>query len=177
MKSNPYLYKVPLKFGVFGALLLSVLLAILFYIGKHPLMIPVIVDFRLLAIPIFVVFTTLEFRDYRNNRQLFFWQGMLIGFLCYSTMGIGTGLFILILSIFNADFVSQYIQISTEQLVQNKEQFIESIGVEAYNHNLAKLPSTSGFDLSIDYFIKTILLGLLFTIIISVFLKRQPHKT
>jgi hypothetical protein len=144
--------------------------------GKHPLLIPVIVDFRLLAVPLFVVFAMLEFRDYRNEKQLFFWQAMFLGLICYSTMGIGAGIFILLFSNLNSEFLTQFIQISTDQLVQNKEEFIKSIGIEAYNYNLAKLPSTNGFDLSVDYFIKTILLGLFFTIIISLFLKRQPKN-
>jgi hypothetical protein len=60
--------------------------------------------------------------------------------------------------------------------MENKAEFIKSIGIESYEANLAKLPSTTALDLSVDYLLKTIVLGLLFTIIISVFLKRQPKK-
>lgn len=174
MNSNPSLYRVPLKFGAVGAILLSIVLVILFYMGKHPMLIPIIMDFRLIAVPIFVVLAILEFRDFRNRRKLVFWQGMFIGFICYTTMGLGAGVFLLIFTFADQGFLSQFIEISTTQLVENKDQFIQSIGPEAYNANLAKLPSTTGFDLSADYFFKTIIVGLFFTIIISVILRRQP---
>ena len=176
MKFNPDLFKVPLKFGAFGGLLLSILLLILFFEGKHPLLIPIIIDFRLLAIPIFVFLATKEFRDYKNGRLLQYWQGMFLGFLCYFAMGIATGIFILLFSAINSEFLSEFIRISMQQLVENKAEFIKSIGAESYEANLAKLPFTTALDLSIDYLLKTIVLGLLFTIIISVFLKRQPKK-
>ena len=174
MKINQHLYKVPVKFGFFGGILLSVLLLILYYEDKHPLLIPIFIDFRLLAIPIFVFLATKEFRDYKNNRQMHYWQGMFLGFICYTTMGIVPGIFILIFNAINGQFLADFISISMSQLVDNKDTFIESIGQEAYDSNLAKLPSTTAFDLSVDYLAKTIVLGLLFTIIISVFLKRQP---
>lgn len=174
MKSNPHLYKVPLKFGFFGGILLSILLLILYYEGKHPLLIPIIIDFRLIAIPIFVFLATKEFRDYKNNKLMHYYQGMILGFLCCFAMGLVPGVFILIFSAIDSAFVTEFIDISTTQMVENKQEFIESIGQEAYDANLAKLPSTGALDLSVDYLVKTIVLGLLFTIIISVFLKRQP---
>jgi len=174
MRLNANLIKVPVKFGAVGSLLLSILMLILFYMGKHPMLIPVIMDFRLVAIPIFVVLATLEFRDFKNQRKLVFWQGMLIGFVCYFSMGLGAGLFILLFSLANPAFVTQFTDISTQTMIQNKEELLKSIGLEVYNANLAKLPSTTGYDLSVDYFFKTLIVGLFFTIIISVILRRQP---
>lgn len=175
MKKIPPILQVPLKFGAAASLLIIILLVFLYYIGKHPLLIPIFVDFRLLLLPIFIFLSIKEFRDYKNEKILQFWQGMFIGLVCYIVIGLLAGICIYIFSeIMEPEFLRDFIRISTQQLTENKEQFLEAIGPEAYNSALEKLPLTTSIDLAKDYFLKTIVIGVFFTIIISVILRKQP---
>ena len=165
---------VALKYMAFGSLLSILLIVILYYAQRHPLLMPPILDFRILIFGVFIFFSLREFRDYLNGGVLYFWQGMSIGMLCYLGMALVGSLFILIFGWIVPGFLDSYLIIATSQLEANKEQFLEAIGEKAYNAALAELPLTTVTDLAVDYFLKSIPLGLFLTIIIAVILRRQP---
>jgi hypothetical protein len=172
---NP-LYKVPLRYAGIASVLGLVLTLVLFYSGKHPLLIPIIVDYRLLILPLFIFFAIKEYRDVYNSGVLTFPQGMLIGLIVYAGMGLLVGLSIYLFDlVIGGQFVQEYIDISYQQLVDNKQQFLDAIGEEAYQDSLETTPLTTILDLASDYFLKTCALGILFTIIISVILRKQPN--
>jgi hypothetical protein len=173
-RTLPPLVGVPLKFGIAGSVLIIILFVFLFYAGKHPLLISIVTDFRLILIPLFVFMSIKEYRDYRNNQVLHFWQGLIIGFNCYFVIGSLTAILILIFPNFEPEFLNKYIDISTNQLINNKEQVISAVGENAYNRTLQKMPLTTSIDLALDYAMKTLLIGIPITIIISVLLRRQP---
>ena len=174
MNRIPPIAFVPVKYGLIGSVLIAILFVILFYSNKHPLLIPIIIDFRLLLIPLFVFVSIKEFRDYRNSKLLHYWQGMAIGFLCYLAIGLISSIFILVFSNFEPNFIIQYVDISTAQLINNKQQVINAVGEEAFNRTIQKMPLTTSLDLALDYLLKTLLIGIPLTIIISVFLRKQP---
>src|SRR5258708_3429199 len=84
----PPLVRVPLRYGLIGGVLGFVLLIILYYIDRHPFLIPVFFDFRVALFAVFLFFTLKELRDYFFGGLLFFWQGM-----------IASGLFVIIFAI------------------------------------------------------------------------------
>jgi len=55
-----------------------------------------------------------------------------------------------------------------------KDKVISAVGENAYNRTLQKMPLTTSIDLALDYAMKTLLIGIPITIIISVLLRRQP---
>lgn len=173
MRNLPPLFKVPVKYALIAGLLGAVLIVFLYYVGRHPLLIPIIFDYRLLLLPLFLFFTMKEYRDVHNEKVMHFWEGMSIGFILYVAMGLVLGGFIFLLSVWiDPGFLNDYISISIEQLVNNKQEFLDAIGEEAYQASLEILPQTTAVDLALDYLIKTCAIGLLMTIIISVILRR-----
>ena len=175
MKKIPELVKVPFKFGIYGGILVIILIIILYYLNRHPLLIPIIFDFRMLLLPLFLYLSVKEFRDHKNDNILHFWQGIAGGFVCYSTIGFIASLFIFFFSrTIEPGFLAEFIEASHNQLTANREQFLKAIGEEAFQNTLRKLPFTRPIDLALDYFVKTMMIGILFTIIISVILRRSP---
>ena len=73
----------------------------------------------------------------------------------------------------SSNFLTEYIRISTGQLVTNKDLFIETIGEKTYTETLAQLPATQPIHLAVDYLLKSIPIGLFLTIILSVLLRRK----
>jgi hypothetical protein len=71
-------------------------------------------------------------------------------------------------------FLSSYVEKLMTQFRDNEKVIVENVGQEAYQQQLVKLPLSSAADLSADYFLKSMIIGLFLTIIISVILRRQP---
>lgn len=165
--------KVALKYGFFASVLVVALLIGLFYIDKHPLLIPIIYDIRIFLLAVFTFFAIKEFRDYRNGGELHFWQGMLIGMLIAISLGFFAALAIVIFGMVEPEFLNSYLEIMLGQLQSSKEEIIQSVGEEAYQNTLENLPSTTITDLALDYYLKSVVIGLFLTIIISVILRRK----
>ena len=62
-----------------------------------------------------------------------------------------------------------------KSLNEVKENLIGSIGDEAIQKSLEILPTTTIFDLALDYFLKSLPYGIFLTIIISLILRRKPN--
>jgi hypothetical protein len=168
------LIKVPFKYGAIAGLLGAILVIGLYYIGRHPFLIPVFLDFRVFLFGIFIFFILKELRDYWYGGILYFWQGVL-GSLLFTVMFalIAAG-FLWIFIWFVPDFLQSYIDQSLEQLKLLPEEVIARIGKAVYQRNLEMLPATNGFDLALLYFMQSFMISFFISIILSVILRRQP---
>jgi hypothetical protein len=170
------LIKVPLRYGVIAGLVGFGLLVGLYYMGRHPLLIPVFLDFRIILFGVFIFFTLREIRDYYQNGILYFWQGIIASLLftaCYAFIAsLALYLFVLAAPV----FLSDYVNLSIQQLKSLPSQVIEQIGREVYERNLGLLPATSASDLGLLYFLQSFMISLFISIILSVTLRRQPKS-
>lgn len=168
------LFKVPLKYGAVGGALGTILVIGLYYMGRHPFLIPVFFDFRIFLFAVFVFFTLKELRDYVYEGILYFWQGILSSFfftVIYALIAAtGISLFIAV----DPGFLNAYITLSTEQLKALPADIIQRIGKEVYERNLKLLPATNGFDLAVLYFTQSFMISFFISVILSVVLRRQP---
>jgi hypothetical protein len=165
---------VPIKYGSIAALLGSAILVALYYMDRHPFLIPVFVDYRLILFSVFVFFTLREVRDYFQGGIMYFWQGIFASFIFTVTFAVLSSLILLIFMSAVPEFLSDYIALSIEQLRLLPPQVIESIGKDVYNRNLELLPATNVADLAFLYFWQSFMISLFISIILSVILRRQP---
>jgi hypothetical protein len=176
MRKIKDIYLIPLKYGVVAATLSALLFLLLYYFGKHPLLIPALFDFRIILFPIFLVFSIRDFKENRNGGMLHYWQGMSVGIQVTLVISILMSLFILLFGgVLEPEFFTDYIDKLTLQLQSTNPEVIEQIGQEAYAKSLEILPSITLLDLSLDYFIKSLPYGLFLTIIISLILRKKPN--
>ena len=83
-------------------------------------------------------------------------------------------LFILVFGgLIETGLVDHYISGLQEQIIAGKERFSNSIGEEAYSKTLEILPSTTIYDLALDYFLKSWPLGLFLIIVITLILRKK----
>lgn len=168
--------KVPLKFGITGGLLAGLIMIMLYYIDRHPFLIQPMYDFRILLFAVFIFFSVKEFRDYHQAGELYFWQAMAIGIICYVIIGFIGGIILMLFGNIVPAFVTDYIGMAMEQLQADRETMVNAVGEEAYQNALERLPQTSIYQMAGDYLIKSMVIGFFLTIIISVVLRRQPNK-
>ncbi len=168
------LVKVPLKYGVIAGALGALLVIGLYYLGRHPFIIPVYLDFRIFLFGIFIFFTLKELRDYWFGGVLYFWQGLIASLLFTVLFALIASLTITVFASAAPVFVRDYVSLTVEQLRSLPPEVIEKIGKDVYERNLEMLPATNAFDLALLYFTQSFMISFFISIIISVVLRRQP---
>jgi hypothetical protein len=170
------LVKVPLKYGVIAGVVGAVLVVVLYYINRHPFLIDIYMDFRVILFGVFIFFALKELRDYYQDGILYFWQALIGSFIFVGTFAIISSVAIGVFIAAVPEFVQSYIRLMTDRLKALPPETINQIGKEVYDRNLADLPSTNVFDLASLYFWQSFMIGLFISIILSVILRRQPKN-
>ena len=168
------LIRISARYGTVGGILAFVLLIILFYLGRHPLVISPFLDFRVLLFGIFIFFTLKEFRDYEQEGALSFAQAMIGGLAVVLIMTTITSILLYVFGMLEKDFVQTYIEQITAYLKSFSNEDIEKIGKENYERNLSSLPTTNMAQLTQIYFVQGLVIGFFVNIVLSVILRRQP---
>jgi hypothetical protein len=168
------LVRVSLFYGLFGGVVMIILIIGLQYVGRNPLTDIRVVDLVILSV--FLFFAMREYRDRYNDRILYYWQGVSIGILTFLTIALISATFIYILTEFiKPEMVSQYIDSRLDLLQQNKQQLVSTINETAYNKALEGVKQTTSADLGLDDLLKKSFIGLFLTIIIAVILRKKPN--
>ncbi|MBS1485952.1 MAG: DUF4199 domain-containing protein [Bacteroidetes bacterium] len=172
---NHPLFKIPFRFGLVAGMLGSLVVWVLYYMGKHPFLIPILMDFRIVIYAIFIFMALKIVRDNYLQGTLFFWQGMVGSYVFLITAGLVGALATLGLAFWQKDFLMSYIRSTQMQMTHFKKEFVDNIGSAAYEQQMGQLTNTSAFALASDYFLKSLFIGLFLTIIISVILRKQKQ--
>lgn len=167
-------FNVSLRYGLLAGIVGSALLIGLYYIGRHPFLIPVYMDFRIILFGVFIFFTLREIRDYHQGGILYFWQGLIASFLFTVYYAIISTVALLTFMSAVPSFLSDYINLSIEQLRSLPPEVIKSVGKHVYETNLKLLPETDAVDLGLLYLIQCFLISLFLSIILSVTLRKHP---
>lgn len=173
MKRSPLL-SVSIRYGAVAGVLTFVLMAAMYYLGRHPLLVAPYLDFRILLFGVFIFFTLKEFRDYYQEGKLHFWQGLIGGGVTVLVATSLASVGLLIFGTYNQQFLSSYIELMTEYLKTFPPEIVKQIGKEVYESNLKALPATNMRELVETYFAQGIAIGFFVNIILSVILRKQP---
>lgn len=176
MESLMPLVRVCVRFGVIAGLLGSALLIVLFYLKRHPLLIPVYLDFRIILFSIFIFFSLKEYRDSLRNGIMYFWEGMIGSLAFVITFGAVAAVAIMAFSVTEEKFLSSYIALNIEQIRSLPEEVVEKIGKDVVERKILELPDTNVFALASLYIFQSFVIGFFISIIISVILRRQPKN-
>ena len=174
MKLQKNLIQIAIKFGLIGAVMNILALVVLFYIGKHPLLLNPLLDARWPLFGLFIFFSIKMLRD-ENEGILHFWEGLSLGFLVYLIMAQMAAAFIAVFgAIESTQFLSTYIAVEMEQINANKEALIQNnIDEKTLTDALKILPDTTANNLAFDYFLKSMPIGLILTLLLSVLMRRK----
>lgn len=165
---------VALRQGLIAGLLGFVFLLGLFFMGRHPMLISPVFDFRIILFGVFFFFTLREIRDAHRGGILYFWEAMIACFMITVSYAMLSGLGFYAFGTLNDNFVPEYIRVMTEHLKGISPEDIQRIGKDSFERNLSALPSTNAGDLAVLYFWQCFPIGLFISIILSVIVRRQP---
>ncbi|MEQ8925339.1 MAG: DUF4199 domain-containing protein [Fulvivirga sp.] len=174
------IYSTPIKYGLIGSVMAMVVIVFLYYTGKHPLLIPIFFDVRVILFALFIFFGIKEFKVQFNEGFLQFWQGMVVGIGIYVIIGLVAGFFVVLFSSIEPQFFADYIEGTIRGLELDKDQIVNqgkiTLTEEQYNAQVQMLKESTPFVLGVDYFIKSTLLGFFITIIIAVILRKSEKR-
>ena len=167
------LVKIPLRYGIIGVAMGAVLFVVLYLFGENPLVFSTPWDFGFLLIPIMLFFGVKDFKVNHNSGELRFWQGMTAGFIIYTTIAVGSAIFLFIfLKWIDPSLIQGYIIDRLELLEGSKDRFFETLGEDLYHQQVAKTKQITASVLAWDDFWKKLSIGLFLTIIIAVILRK-----
>src|SRR5882672_518049 len=125
---NKYpLVAIALRNGLIAGVLGSVMLLGLYFMGRHPFLIPVFLDFRVILFGVLLYFTLKEYRDYFQQGSLYFSQGMIMSLL-FTVVFAGVA-FLLIwgFASWRPAFVSSYVSLTVDQIKSIPPEIVERI--------------------------------------------------
>ncbi len=173
MLKNP-LFKIVARYGLISGVIGFALLVVLYYLGRHPFVIPVFFDFRIILFSLVLVFSLREFRELNNEGILYFWQGMVGSFvltLCYALV---SSVLLYAFASWNTEFVSSFIELTLEQAKSYPAEDIDRMGRETFEQGLKAIRDADAGYLANRYFFQSFIISFFISIIISVILRRQP---
>lgn len=176
MKKPSPLVIISARFGAFAAFLSVAAMTLMYYLGRHPLMVAPFLDFRIILYGIFIFFSLKEYREFHKNGVLYFWQGMIGSFIVVATAAMLGSILIRIFGSVEINFIPSYITAMTEYLEAFPEADIKRLGRENFERNLSELQSTNISQIASLYIAQSFGIGLFISIILSVILRKQPKS-
>lgn len=170
------LVHVPLKYGAIASVIGILGVVGLYYMGRHPLMIVIYMDFRIILLAVFLFFSLRELRDLYQDGILYMHQAMIGSLIFVVTYGLMVSLAMYAFGSAVPDFREDYVKEGVAMLKSMPKESIEQIGKDTYERNLLQLPATNVYELSVIYFRQSVIIGLFISIILSVVLRRQPKN-
>jgi hypothetical protein len=167
------LLKVSIRYGLIAGVLSVVMLIILFYSGRNPLLVAPFLDFRIFVFGIFCFFALKEFRDHYQEGVLYFWQGLFGSFVLVLLSCIISSIGLYVFGTLEDQFIPSYVEGMTTYLKTFPEEDIKRIGKEVYERNLSQLQSTHIKDLVLTHFAQGMIIGFFISIILSVIVRKH----
>ena len=168
---NKYL-KTAYQFGILGGLLSVISFYILSFLNPDPTNLSLV--FGYLIVPIAVFLAIKFFKEYQNNGYLSFAEGMTVGFVTYTLLGVVSCFGIWIILLFLPDFFEVIKESKLFVLEENKDTIIRQLGGNSYNTTLKSISNLSSWNVALNDGLWKIIPGMFFSIIISIILRKNP---
>src|SRR6187549_1178654 len=122
------LVTIPIRFGLLGGVLGTILVLTLYYLGKHPFLFPIYFDFRIILFAILMYFTLKEYRDFHKEGLLHMWEGLIMCFIFVTVFALVSSLAVFAFASFEPAFVQTFITLFSEQIKKFPPEIVEQIG-------------------------------------------------
>lgn len=166
-------FKGAVWFGVIGGAFCGLAFVVFYFIGAEPISFTEI--FGYIIIPIFVFLGIKNFKDSMNGRELSFGQGMTVGFFVYSLLALISAMVIFIMLHMDTAVFEEYKAAATSLLQEKKEVIMQQLGNESYEATVESMSGMTIFDVVLNDFLRKLIPGLFFTIILSIILKNSKN--
>lgn len=169
---NKYL-KTAYQFGVLGGVLSLISFFLLRFLSPDPTNLSLIFGYVLIPVAVFLAIKF--FKEYSNNGFLSFAEGMTIGFVTYTMIGILSALGIWLILSLMPDFFQLIKESKVQVLQENRDMIISQVGESSFNYTQESIKSLTSWDIAFNDGLWKIIPGMFFSIIISIILRKNPN--
>ncbi|MEP0984046.1 DUF4199 domain-containing protein [Ekhidna sp.] len=166
--------KHSLKYSILCGIFLVGLFFISINFGSNPLLDSKHFWFDLGVYFLFIFFAGKEFKDFRNDGILHFWQGISIGFIVFLPAIIIFEVALYMTMEMNSDMLKAY-QKGAEALIKSNEAFyLEELGEEALNERYKAILEITPAQLVQMTFRNKLFSAFLITPVVAIILRKKP---
>jgi hypothetical protein len=165
--------KTAYQFGFLGGGLSLVSFFVLRYLSADPTNLSLV--FGYILIPVAVFLAIKFFKEYTNAGFLSFAEGMTVGFVTYTLIGMISTLGLWILLTNMPDFFELIKESKMEVLEENREMIISQVGEKSFSFTKESMKSLTPWDIAFNDGLWKIIPGMFFSIIISIILRKNPN--
>jgi hypothetical protein len=167
--------QIGLRYGLIGGVFAILMFFIMIFMDKIPLVSMRLFDFIL--IPVFLFLSVKHFKEYANNGELRFWQGMTVTFFTYLILSLTSALFIYVyLTWFNYPLFEEFVQLQVDKIVLNREQIINQTSEAQYEQLLNGMQNSKVIHSAIDDVFKKAFVWLFISPVISLFMRTNMKQ-
>jgi hypothetical protein len=163
-------FNAAFPFGVTAGLLCVVGFLVMFFLQIEPISMVLILGY--IITPVFLFLGIKQFRDKLNEGELFFGQAMTVGFFIYMLMAIISATFIGMFMVFEPAVFDAFKSMNVNLLIEKKDILVAQLNQQAFDETYESIQLMSKWDVVMNDFLRKIIPGLFFTILISIILKR-----
>src|SRR5690554_653983 len=139
-------------FGLTGGGFCGLAFLVVYLLGHEPVSFTEIFGYALL--PVFVFFGIKNFRDNMNGGELYFSQGMTVGFFVYSILALISASVIFIFLHLDPAVFDGYKASNLALLEEKEEMVIAQLDEESYFSTLNNLSKMTIFDVAVNDFLR-----------------------
>jgi len=166
--------KSSIKYAVLCGVFLLALFFVSLNFGSNPLLDPRHFFFDLGLFFLFIFFSGKEFKVYRNEGILHFWQGISIGFIVFVPAVIVFSLALYVIFQLNPALMDGYKDGAEAFLETQKSFFLEEFTQEQYQEQFDLIDSVTVWQLVLSTFWKKLFAGFLVTPVVAIILRKKP---
>ena len=163
-------FVIGFPFGFAAGLICVMGFVVMYLLEIEPISMVLILGY--IITPVFVFSGIKLFRDRHNGGELFFSQGMTVGFFVYTIMAVISAAFIGVFLVWAPDVFVAFKTMNIELLNEKKDVLVAQLNQEAFDQTYESIRQMSIMDVVMNDFLRKVIPGLLFTILISIILKR-----
>lgn|SRR5690606_391230 len=164
-------FKAGRGFGLIGGAFCGLAFLVFYFIGSEPISFTEIFGYILL--PIFIFLGIKNFRDNMNRGELSFGQGMTVGFFVYTLLAFLSAIVIFIMLHIDVALFEDYRAAAMALLEEKRGEIMQQLGEESYKATVESMSGMTIFDVVLNDFLRKLIPGLFFTIILSIILKNS----
>ncbi|MEM6735862.1 MAG: DUF4199 domain-containing protein [Bacteroidota bacterium] len=123
---------------------------------------------------LFTFFAGKEFKDFKNDGYLHFWQGISIGSIVCIPAAIVFSLSLYVIFELNPKLMEEYRESAKAFLESKKDVFLEEFSREKFMEQFSAVDFVSTSELALQTLWKKLFMGFFITPIVSIILRRKP---
>jgi hypothetical protein len=160
------------QFGALGGLLSVVSFYTLSFLYPDPTNLNLLFGYVLVPVAVFLAIK--YFKESVNSGYLSFAEGMTVGFVAYSLLGLLSVIGIWVILSFSPELFDQIKVQKMQVLAENRETIISQLGEASYLSTETSMVGMGPWDIALNDGLWKIVPGMFFSIIISIIFRKNP---